>query len=336
MQTSERAAEQNAKNIAEQSAYDVIVIGGGPGGYAAALYAVRAGLSTMVLEMFSAGGQMAETDKIDNYPGFNEGIEGFDLGERMAKGAENFGAETVFAEVMRVDFSQTPKIIETRDKRYAALAVIIATGAAPRRLDIDGEEMLRSRGVAYCASCDGMFYKNKPVAVVGSGAAAAGDALLLSNICSKVYFVHRYDMPHAEQAYLEILKKTPNVEFFPNSETTGFIFQDSDASVPMLKGISVTNTVTGKASEILCDGVFAAVGRTPNTKLFEGQLDLTVQGYIMAEENTKTNISGVFAVGDVRTKPVRQIITAAADGAVSAKFAEEYVFSERFSRASEL
>ena len=194
MQTSEKtvgqAAEQTAKNSAEQSAYDVIVIGGGPGGYAAALYAVRAGLSTIVLEMFSAGGQMAETDKIDKYPGFNEGIEGFDLGERMAKGAENFGAETVFAEVMRVDFSQTPKVIETRDRRYTALAVIIATGAAPRRLDIEGEEMLRSRGVAYCASCDGMFYKGRPVAVVGSGNTAAGDALLLSNICSKVYFVH--------------------------------------------------------------------------------------------------------------------------------------------------
>lgn len=354
MQTSEKtvgqAAEQTAKNSAEQSAYDVIVIGGGPGGYAAALYAVRAGLSTIVLEMFSAGGQMAETDKIDNYPGFNEGIEGFDLGERMAKGAENFGAETVFAEVMRVDFSQTPKVIETRDRCYTALAVIIATGAAPRRLDIEGEEMLRSRGVAYCASCDGMFYKGRPVAVVGSGNTAAGDALLLSNICSKVYFVHRYDMPHAEQAYLEILKNTPNVEFFPNSETTGFIFQDqktvtaddsrknqsSGGKTSLLKGITVTDTASGMTREILCDGVFAAVGRTPNTKLFEGQLDLTVQGYIMAEENTQTNIPGVFAVGDVRTKPVRQIITAAADGAVSAKFAEEYVFSERFSRTSEL
>lgn len=157
----------------QTSEYDIIIIGGGPGGYAAALYAVRAGLRTLVLEMFSAGGQMAETDKIDNYPGFDSGIEGFDLAERMAKGAENFGAETVFAEVTSVDFSKTPKIIKTRDTVYSALAVVIATGAAPRRLDIEGEEMLRNRGVAYCASCDGMFYKDKPVAVIGSGNTAA-------------------------------------------------------------------------------------------------------------------------------------------------------------------
>lgn len=326
----------------QTSEYDIIIIGGGPGGYAAALYAVRAGLNTLVLEMFSAGGQMAETDKIDNYPGFNEGIEGFDLGERMAKGAENFGAETVFAEVMRVDFSENPKIIETKDKRYTARAVVIATGAVPKRLNIAGEEMLRGRGIAYCASCDGMFYKGRPVSVVGSGNTAAGDAILLSNICSKVYFVHRHDLPHAEQTYLDILKNTPNVEFFPNSETTAFLYTKSEksekgsGSQQKLRGISVTDTKSGGAREILCDGIFAAVGRTPNTKLFEGQLDLTVQGYIIAGEDTKTNIPGVFAVGDVRTKPVRQIITAAADGAVAAKFAEEYIFSERHTGNSAL
>lgn len=320
----------------QTSEYDIIIIGGGPGGYAAALYAVRAGLRTLVLEMFSAGGQMAETDKIDNYPGFDSGIEGFDLAERMAKGAENFGAETVFAEVTSVDFSKTPKIIKTSDTVYSALAVVIATGAAPRRLDIEGEEMLRNRGVAYCASCDGMFYKDKPVAVIGSGNTAAGDALLLANICSKVYFVHRHDAPHAEQTYLEILKNTPNVEFFPNSETASFIYENSDSNTGTntssgknLKGIIINDTVSGASREILCDGVFVAVGRIPNTKLFANQLDLTAQGYITAEENTKTNIPGVFAAGDVRTKPVRQIITAAADGAVAAKFAEEYIFSAR-------
>lgn len=327
----------------QTSEYDIIIIGGGPGGYTAALYAVRAGLKTLVLEMFSAGGQMAETDKIDNYPGFNNGIEGFDLGERMAKGAENFGAKTVFAEVTGVDFSKTPKIIETRSDKYTALAVVIATGAVPRRLDIEGEEMLRNRGVAYCASCDGMFYKDKPVAVIGSGNTAAGDALLLSNICSKVYFVHRHDTPHAEQTYLNILKNAPNVEFFPNSETTAFIYDDtntkesSEKPLPAktLKGISVTDTVSGASREIFCDGVFVAVGRIPNTDLFKNQLDCSEQGYIIAGEDTKTSASGVFAVGDVRTKPVRQIITAAADGAVAAKFAEEYIFSQQSSFTSE-
>ena len=318
--------------------YDLIIIGGGPGGYTAALYAVRAGLKTLVIEMFSPGGQMAETDKIDNYPGFNEGIVGFDLAEKMAAGAESFGAETIFEEVREVALTEEvissvseTKTAESLNRKqiitdraiYEAEAVILATGAKPKFLGLKGEDMLRSRGIAYCAACDGMFYKGKTVAVIGSGNSAASDAVLLSNICSHVYFIPRHDMPNAEQVYLSVLENALNVEMLPNSEVTELFYDDK------LTGLSVTDTISGTAYRINCDAAFIAIGRKPSTQLFTGQLDLTVQGYIMAGEDTKTNIPGVFAVGDVRTKPVRQIITAAADGAVAAKFAEEYIFSKR-------
>ncbi len=297
--------------------YDVIVIGGGPAGYTAALYGVRAGLSCLVLEKFSAGGQMTQTDKIDNYPGFDEGVDGFTLGYKMQAGAERFGAKTVQTEVLSVDLTASPKVVNTDSGEYKARAVIIATGADHRHLGIEGEEELIGRGVGYCAACDGMFYRGKTVAVVGGGNSAVQDALLLSKICEKVYLIHRRDTLRAAKVYHEPLLKAENVEFKWNSQVAGFISEEK---------ITAVKLHTQKGEEILpIDGLFISIGREPATALFKGQLELDEHGYVIADESTKTNIEGVFAAGDVRTKALRQIVTAAADGAVAAHYAEEYL-----------
>ncbi len=297
--------------------YDVVVIGGGPAGYTAALYAARAGLSTLVIEKFSAGGQMTETESIENFPGFNEGIDGFTLGFKMQAGAEKFGAETVNAEVTGVALLQTPKRIRTAREEYLAKAVIIATGATHKHLGLDGEEAMIGRGVGYCAACDGMLYRGKTVAVVGGGNSAAADALLLSRICKKVYLIHRRDTLRAEKVYHEPLMRAETVEFKWNSVVKALNGEER------LTSITIESLQTGQ-EELPIDGLFISVGRSPETALFEGQLTLE-NGYIVAGEDTKTNADGVYAVGDVRTKAFRQIVTAAADGAVAAHFAEEYI-----------
>ena len=299
--------------------YDMIIIGGGPGGYTAALYAARAGLSTIVLEKLSAGGQMALTSQIDNYPGFEEGIDGFTLGEKMQQGAERFGAKTELAEVLSVDFSENPKVVETSEGTFWGHSVVLATGASPRMLDIPKEKELIGRGVNYCAACDGMFYKGKTVVVVGGGNTAAADALQLSRICEKVIIVHRRDTLRATKIYHEPLMKTENIEFCWNSTVSELI---SDGK---LTGVKIKNVNSGEESIVDCSGIFISVGRKPATELVKGQLELDSSGYVIADDSTKTNIPGVFAVGDVRTKALRQIVTAVSDGAVAAHHAEEYL-----------
>lgn len=302
--------------------YDMIIIGGGPGGYTAALYAARAGLEVVVLEKLSAGGQMALTSQIDNYPGFEEGIDGFTLGEKMQAGAEKFGAKTEYAEVFAVDLKVSPKTVETSEGFFYGHTVVLAAGASPRALGILGEQELIGRGVHYCAACDGMFYQEKTVVIVGGGNTAAADALVLSRIAKKVILVHRRDTLRATKVYHEPLKKAENVEFQWNSIVSEFI---SDGK---LTGIKVRNILTGEESVINCDGVFVSVGRKPATELVAGQLELDPSGYVIANESTKTNLPGVYAVGDIRTKKVRQIVTAVADGAAAAHEAEEY-FAEK-------
>lgn len=299
--------------------YDVIIIGGGPGGYTAALYCARAGMDTLIIEKLSAGGQMALTSQIDNYPGFDEGIDGFELGEKMQQGAERFGAKTELAEVERVNLSGDKKEIVTSEGTFYSKTVVIATGAIPREIGIDDEAKLVGRGVNYCAACDGMFYKGKTVAVIGGGNSAAGDALLLSKICEKVVIVHRRDTLRAEKIYHTPLLQAKNVEFCWNSTVEAFLYEDK------LTGIRVKNKETGEEKEIACDGVFVSIGRSPATALFQGQVDMDGSGYIVADETTKTSQPGVFAVGDVRTKAMRQVITAAADGAIASHFIEEYL-----------
>lgn len=300
-----------------QDMYDVAVIGGGPGGYTAALYCARSGLSVLVLEKLSPGGQMATTSMVDNYPGFEEGIDGFELGEKMQRGAERFGAETAFVNVTAVDLKNEIKVIDTSKGQVKARAVVLATGASPREIGLPEEASLRGRGVAYCATCDGMMYRNKTVVVVGGGNSAAADALYLSNICKKVYLVHRRDTLRASNVYLEPLKNS-SVEFIWNSQVKQILHDKK------VTGVVVEN-LEGQLTEIPCDGVFAAIGRVPDTELFKGQTELDGQGYIQADESTRTNLPGVFAVGDVRTKPLRQIVTAASDGAVASHFIEEYL-----------
>jgi thioredoxin reductase (NADPH) len=299
--------------------FDMIIIGGGPGGYTAALYAARAGLDVVVLEKLSAGGQMALTSQIDNYPGFEDGIDGFTLGEKMQAGAEKYGAKTEYAEVFSVDLNAVPKVVETSEGTYYGHTVVFATGASPRELGVKGEKELVGRGVHYCAACDGMFYKGKTVVIVGGGNTAAADAFVLSRIAKKVILVHRRDTLRATKLYHEPLMKAENVEFCWNSVVSEFI---SDGKI---SGIKIKNVTTGEESLVDCDGVFVSVGRKPATELVKDQLELDLGGYIIADESTKTNLPGVYAVGDVRTKKVRQIVTAVSDGAAASHEAEEYL-----------
>ena len=305
--------------MGERPVYDMIVVGGGPAGYTAALYAARAGLTTLVLEKLSAGGQMALTEQIDNYPGFEEGIDGFTLAEQMQRQAEAFGARTEYAEVTKLDLNASPKVLDTSEGTFLAKTVAFATGANPRELGIQEEAALVGRGVAYCAACDGMRYKGKTVVVVGGGNSAAADALILSRIAQKVILVHRRDTLRATKVYHEPLMKTENLEFRWNSTVSALLHGEE------LTGVRLKDTVTGAETDLACDAVFVSIGRKPATELVEGQLELDRSGYIMADETTRTNIPGVFAVGDVRTKPLRQVVTAVADGAVAVHMAEEYL-----------
>lgn len=301
--------------------YDMIIIGGGPGGYTAALYGARAGLSVLVIEKLSAGGQMALSPMIDNYPGFDEGIDGFSLGQKMLAGAERFGAETLLAEVTELQLSAPVKTVRTTEGDFLSRTVVLSTGADPRNLGLPGEEALVGRGVSHCAACDGMFYKGKTVVVVGGGNTAAADALQLSRICEKVIIVHRRDTLRATKVYHQPLLNAPNVEFYWNSGVTELLQNGR------LIGVKVQNLLTGDETRIPADGLFVSIGRKPNSYLVQGQLELDENGYIAADETTKTSLPGVYAVGDVRTKNVRQIVTAASDGAIAAHYAEEYLAS---------
>lgn len=303
----------------EQKIYDMLIIGGGPAGYTAALYGVRSGLRTLVLEKMAPGGQMALTAEIDNYPGFEEGIDGYTLGEKMKKGSERFGAETLFAEVLKAELQGEIKKIYTKEGTLYGKTVILATGAVPRKLALPEEEKLTGLGIHYCAACDGMFYKDKTVVVMGGGNSAVEDALLLSRICKKVYLVHRRDTLRAAKIYSDAIFQASNVEFIKDSSVTKLLREDR------LTGVGITNIKTGESAEIFCDGLFVSIGREPATKLWEGQIALDKNGYIVADETTKTSVPGVFAAGDVRTKALRQVVTAVSDGAVAAYFAEEYI-----------
>ncbi len=298
--------------------YDMIIIGGGPAGYTAAMYASRAGLDVLIIEKMSVGGQMALTDIIDNYPGFDTGIDGFTLGMNMQKGAERFGAKTKYAEVLSVELSGDIKKIKTAKEELLTRTVVIATGADPRRLGVEKEESFVGRGVHYCAHCDGRFYKGKTVVVVGGGNTAAADALYLSRLAEKVIVVHRRDSLRATKIYHDPLMKAENIEFMWDSTVEELLTEER------VVGVKLKNLKSGDVTDVACNGVFVSIGRIPVTKIFDGQIELE-GGYIKADETTKTNIDGVFAVGDVRTKELRQVVTAVSDGAVAAHFAEEYL-----------
>ena len=303
----------------EKQVFDMLVLGGGPAGYTAALYGARAGLSVLVLEKLAPGGQMGTTDRVDNYPGFPEGVNGFDLAVKMKDGAERFGARSVTGEVTALELAGPVKTAHTPAEDYQGRTVVLAMGAHPRELGLAGEGELRGRGVSYCATCDGMFYRGKPVAVVGGGETAVADALYLARLCERVTLIHRRDKLRAPASQRRALEQTGKVDFLWDSQVAEFLAEGR------LTGLRVRNKNSGEERVLPCAGVFLAVGQVPDTGLLQGQVDLDQSGYVLAGEDTRTNLPGVFAAGDLRRKPLRQIVTAAADGACAAQAAGEYL-----------
>lgn len=299
--------------------YDMIIIGGGPAGYTAALYAARAGLDAVLIEKAGAGGQMALTDVIDNYPGFDEGIDGFTLGMKMKNGAERFGIKTILEQVNSVDFKNDVKAVNTAGKTYFAKTVVVSTGADPNELGVKNEREYIGKGIHYCAHCDGRFYKDKTVMVVGGGNTAVADALFLARFAKKVYVVHRRDTFRAEKILVDPLLHAENVEVLWNSVPVEFTAEER------ISGALIKNIVTNQEIKVPVDGVFVSIGRKPVTYFLEDSVSLDDKGYIIADETCRSSVDGVYAVGDVRTKPLRQIVTAAADGAVAVHFAVEYL-----------
>ena len=299
---------------------DVAIIGAGPGGMTAGLYAARAGLTTTLLERISPGGQLAQTDKVDNYPGFPEGAEGWQLAYDMQQQALRFGAKIVSEDVVAVDFESDPKRLTCASGNvFEAKSVIVATGARPRRLGIDREGELAGRGVSYCATCDGGFFRNKAVAVVGGGDTAVADAIYLSRICEHVYLVHRRDELRATRVYHDALAQTPNVEFVWNS--TPVSLESGEAGT--VTGMTVRDVMTGDERKLDVAAVFVAIGTIPNSEFLGNAIELDENGYVIADESCRTSVPGVFAIGDVRTKTLRQVVTAVSDGAQAAENAAE-------------
>lgn len=298
--------------------YDVLIIGGGPAGLCCAMYCARAGLDVAVFEKLAYGGQMCLSSAIDNYPATEE-TDGFTLGIKMKDSALKYGAEVIHKEITSVELRGKIKYVNCGKSSYMTKCVIIATGASPKRLNLPYEEFLTGKGISYCASCDGNFFKNKTVSVVGGGNSAITNALTLSKICKNVFIIHRKDHFTATKVYTDALSKCENVKIFFNSKAERFIFDQK------LSGIVLEDVNTGAKNELITDGVFICIGRTPNSSLFANQIELAEDGYIVSDENCHTNLKGVFAIGDVRTKSFRQIVTALADGANAAYFAEKYI-----------
>lgn len=299
--------------------YDIIIIGSGPAGLSAAIYAQRACLDTIVIEKNGiSGGQVLNTWEVDNYPGF-PGVTGFELSRQFREHANKLGARVVQDEVVQVELSGNVKKVVCEEETYEARCVILASGAHHRTLEVPGEEELRGAGVSYCATCDGAFFRGRTVAVVGGGDAALEDAIFLARMCEKVYIVHRRDKLRGAKRLQERLQALENIEFVWNSETVAI---EGNAQVEALR---LRQTKTGEERRLDVDGVFIAVGIEPESELYAGQLELDEQGYIRADESGQTSVPGVFAAGDVRTKALRQILTAASDGANCVASAERYL-----------
>ena len=299
--------------------YDIIIIGSGPAGLSAAIYAQRACLDTIVIEKNGiSGGQVLNTWEVDNYPGF-PGVTGFELSRQFREHANKLGARVVQDEVVQVELSGNVKKVVCEEETYEARCVILASGAHHRTLEVPGEEELRGAGVSYCATCDGAFFRGRTVAVVGGGDAALEDAIFLARMCEKVYIVHRRDKLRGAKRLQERLQALENVEFVWNSETAVI---EGNGQVEALR---LRQTKTGEEKRLDVDGVFIGVGIAAESELYAGQLELDEQGYIRADESGQTSVPGVFAAGDVRTKALRQILTAASDGANCVASAERYL-----------
>lgn len=304
--------------------YDVIIIGGGPAGYAAALYSSRAKFDTLVIEKMFTGGQMATTDVMENYPGFEEPIGGSDLALRMEKQARKFGTMVLNDEVMELDLDSKIKVVKTRKNTYECKALILCMGAYPKMLGLAKEEKFRGAGVSYCAVCDGAFYKNKTVAIVGGGDTAAEDALYLARFCPKVYVIHRRDKMKATNILQDELCCNKKIEFLWDSVVEDIIGEYG------VEGLKIRSLTTQETTELAVDGLFVAIGLNPNISLINGKVQQNKDGYIITDERMQTSIPGVFAAGDVRHKFLRQVITAAADGATASYSAELYITENKW------
>jgi len=299
--------------------YDVIVVGGGPAGLTAALYAGRARLKTLLVESYSVPGQAVITDYVENYPGFPDGINGFDLIEKFKKQAERFGVEFKIGDVKNIKKAGSGWEIEAEGKAHMALSLIIASGARPRRLGVEGEERLQGRGVSYCATCDGALYKDKDAVLVGGGDTAIQEALFLTRFVKKLSVVHRRDRLRATKILQERVLADKKIEFIWESKAIEILGKDR------VEGLRVKNIKTEKETEISCEGVFIFVGYSPNTDFLKGVLKLDKSGYILTDQDMKTSKKGIFACGDSRKKLLRQVVTACGDGATAAFSAEQYV-----------
>lgn len=305
-----------------QNRYDVLIIGSGPAGLGAAIYAVRAGLRTAVIDRSPvSGGQVLTTYEVDNYLGF-PGLSGSELSDKFRMHADNLGVSFITADVQGVENAASEKIVHTAEGDFAASAVILATGASHSKLGVPGEEKLSGMGVSYCAICDGAFFRNRTVAVVGGGDVAVEDAVFLAGICKKVYLIHRRDKLRAADSLQKKLLSLENVEVIWNSEVKEIAGED------IVEGVSVYNNVSKAQSSLAVNGVFIAVGIVPNTEMFQGMVEMDEKGYILADETCVTSQKGIFAAGDIRKKTMRQIITAVADGANAVYSVQNYFMEQ--------
>lgn len=298
--------------------YDIVIVGAGTAGLSAAIYAVRAGKSVIVLEATTHGGQIVNTPEVENYPGIQK-ISGFEFANNLYEQAKSLGAEVIYEKVIGIEVNGEEKIVHTTKEDYQAKAVILATGAKNRPLGLEHEKEWIGAGISYCATCDGMFYRGKDVAVAGGGNTALEDAIFLTNYCRKVYLIHRRDAFRGEEKLLQILKEKPNVEFVLNANITRLVGEDG------VDGVEVEDKNTHEKRVIDVMGLFVAIGQMPENSEFINVVDLDKGGYIEAKEDCKTKTKGIFTAGDCRTKKVRQLATAASDGAIAALAACEYI-----------
>ena len=301
--------------------FDVIILGGGPAGFSAGIYAARGAVSTAIVDINMLGGQPSNYLELENYPGFQL-VGGFDLMEKFEEHADKFGVQKFpMQEIEKVDLAQ--KKIYTKEFEFSAKAIIIATGAHPMKLGIEGEKEFIGRGVSYCAVCDGAFYKDKIVAVVGGGNSAIEEAIYLTKFASKVYVIHRREELRADKIVQERAFKNKKIEFIWNTTVSKIVGENT------VKSIILQNTQNRECSELKIDGIFPYIGISPNSKLFSGQLEQDKYGFILTGTTMSTSEKGVFAIGDVRNTPLRQVVTAASDGAIGATYALRYIEQEQ-------
>lgn len=319
LDTSRLQESQPAEEAQQDGVRELIIVGAGPAGLTAGLYAGRALLKPLILVGQSLGGQAAATNEMENYPGFPEGVGGMDLAQQMADQAKRFGAEILYEEVTRVDLSTRPFVVETYGPTYRAKALIICTGASPRKLGVPGEDKFIGRGVSFCATCDGFFYKDKRIVVVGGGDSAVDEGLFLTRFAREVTIIHRRDQLRANPTLAQRAQNHEKIRFVWDSVVEEVLGETA------VTGVRVRNLKTDEVQVLETDGVFVYVGLVPNSRLFRGQLELTPEGYIVTDKRQRTNVPGVYAAGDVQDPWFRQTVIAAGAGAAAAIEAERFL-----------